>query len=251
MERNIPDRYKNELRWQVQQLLTELSENEKQHNSYQQEMREQECIRRGNLEGLLQSFEELEYEKIGVLAPDPVRNLKNLGIVVIAISSRSAIAGGLGVEIAFSMSDIFIQKLEKLQSFDQVSQMIRDSQVEFCLAVRDRQGFHSDNPVVNRCKEMIMQRINRKLKVRELAEELNLHPDYLSQMFVKEEGVALSDYITEERIRFAQRELIFTDRPYNDIAISLGFSSQSHFGKVFKKQTGLTPGQYREQFGKK
>lgn len=249
MEHRIPEQDRD-LRREIQQLLMELSENEKTHNSYEQEQREQECIRRGNLEGLYQSFEELEVDKIGTLAQDPVRNLKDLGIVVISISARSAIAGGVPAEIAFSMSDIFIQKIEHQKTWDAVSQLIRRCQVQFCMAVMNRRGSHSENPIVHRCKELVAQGIHRKLTVHELADELNLHPDYLSQMFQKEEGMSLSEYISVERIRFAQRELIYTQKPYNEIAMSLGFSSQSHFGKVFKQHTGMTPGQYREHYGR-
>lgn len=63
--------------------------------------------------------------------------------------------------------------------------------------------------------------------------------------------MTLSEYISRERIRIASRELIFTQRPIDEIAASLCFSSQSHFGKTFKKWMETTPGQYRELFGAK
>lgn len=56
-------------------------------------------------------------------------------------------------------------------------------------------------------------------------------PDVLSQLFSREEGMTLSEYISRERIRIASRELIFTQRPIDEIAASLCFSSQSHFAQ--------------------
>lgn len=51
--------------------------------------------------------------KTGVLSKDELRNTKNLGIVVMTLASRAAIRGGLMPEISYSMSDVFIQKIEE------------------------------------------------------------------------------------------------------------------------------------------
>jgi len=245
------DRANKQLREQVQSFSFDLHESGKAHNSYEQELREQECIRKGDLEGLYLSIQELEQDKVGVLANEPVRSLKNVAIAVITLACRSAIKGGLSPETAYTMCDVYIQQIEEQTEWVRVGTLLRKSEVEFCLAVRENRGSASTNAIVRRCRDIVSRRINTKITLKELAEELNINADYLSQLFSREEGITLSEYISRERIWVASNELIFTDRPFDDIAASLCFASQSHFGRVFKKWTGITPGQYRSMFGKK
>ena len=242
------DRVQKDLRKKVQSLRWDLRESERTHNSYEQERREQECVRRGDMEGLHRAIGELEQQKVGRLHRDDLRNFKDLAIVVITLSSRSSIEGGVSPEKAFSMSDAFIQRIEEQRSLEKVLELCRKAELEFCLAVRDEGRFSSKNPIIVRCRDLVSRRINTKITVQELAEVLNTNPDYLSQLFSKEEGITLSDYIAREKIRIASRELIFTDKSFHAIAFELSYASQSHFGKVFKKWTGMTPRQYRELY---
>ena len=242
------DRVQKDLRKKVQSLRRDLRESERTHNSYEQERREQECVRRGDMEGLHRAIGELEQQKVGRLHRDDLRNFKDLAIVVITLSSRSSIEGGVSPEKAFSISDAFIQRIEEQRSLEKVLELCRKAELEFCLAVRDEGRFSSKNPIIVRCRDLVSRRINTKITVQELAEVLNTNPDYLSQLFSKEEGITLSDYIAREKIRIASRELIFTDKSFHAIAFELSYASQSHFGKVFKKWTGMTPRQYRELY---
>ncbi|MBP5405427.1 MAG: helix-turn-helix transcriptional regulator [Clostridia bacterium] len=57
----------------------------------------------------------------------------------------------------------------------------------------------------------------------------------------------LSDYIQKRKIEEGKRALRYTDRPAVNIALYLGFSSQSHFSRVFKKHAGVTPNEYRNE----
>lgn len=72
--------------------------------------------------------------------------------------------------------------------------------------------------------------------------------NYLSQLFMKEEGVLLLDYILEQKIQSSLQALRYTKATYGEIAYQLGFSSQSHFGQAFKKVMNMTPKQYRDQY---
>ena len=68
----------------------------------------------------------------------------------------------------------------------------------------------------------------------------------LSTRFKAETGKNLSDYIAEERIEEAKRLLVYTDKSLSAVSAYLCFSSQSHFSRTFKKFTGRTPADYRE-----
>ena len=80
----------------------------------------------------------------------------------------------------------------------------------------------------------------------DLAEEVHLHPSYLSRLFREQMGCTLHDYILDQKIQTAKQMLQFSERSYAEIANLLAFSSQSHFIQVFSKKVGVTPRQFRE-----
>lgn len=81
----------------------------------------------------------------------------------------------------------------------------------------------------------------------EIAEFIGFHPAYLSRLFKKEKGISLSDYILEARIKKAQELLETTNATVTEIASKAGYLNYTHFTKMFKKYTGITPQQYRKQ----
>lgn len=250
LRRNFCDeQFEQKMHEKVHEVFSGFREISAIHNPYSQELREQESIRTGNLEALQRSFEESYVGKLGVLAPDPLRNAKNLAIVLITLASRSAIAGGILPEVAFSMSDAFIQRLEEMSNVAEATALGRQAEIEYCLAVKRLSSGGVRNTLVTKCKNLVIQQLYGKLSVKDLARQLDITPDHLSHLFIKEEGMKLTDYITQEKIALAKNHLVYTEDSYSTLAFSLGFSSQSHFGQIFKRWTGMTPKEYREYYG--
>ena len=109
-------------------------------------------------------------------------------------------------------------------------------------------GEETGSPMLASCKTFIQSHLHGKLTVQEIAEALHVHPTYLGTVFHREEGVSLYQYIINEKIRLAKNLLVYSSYSYLEIAHYLGFSSQSHLGTHFKKQTGLTLKDYRDRF---
>ena len=85
----------------------------------------------------------------------------------------------------------------------------------------------------------------RRLTLAELARQLRLHPVYLSRAFRDHTGSSFSRCATEARVRYAARRLGDPAASLAEIALDAGFTDQSHFTRVFKRETGTTPGAYR------
>ena len=77
------------------------------------------------------------------------------------------------------------------------------------------------------------------------AGELCLSPNYFGDLVRKELGGTAKDFITKKIVTLAKRELRADDTPITIISERLGFSSVSHFTRLFKANTGQTPSQYR------
>jgi len=80
----------------------------------------------------------------------------------------------------------------------------------------------------------------------ELAHQANVHPVYLARVFRKFNDQTIGEYILNLRIRYAQGLLVNQEIPLVEIAISSGFSDQSHFTRTFKRFVGTTPGVFRK-----
>jgi len=78
-----------------------------------------------------------------------------------------------------------------------------------------------------------------------VAEKLNVHPTYLSILFKESVGVNFKNYVLEHKIKKAMQMLAATDMPVHAISEKLGYMDPMYFSKIFKKQTGMTPGEYR------
>ena len=238
-------------------ILFENHENNVHHNPYDQEMREFGSIENGDLIQLEKSMQEDYDGTIGTLAKDPLRNLKNLGIVLVTLASRAAIRGGLSPEISFSLSDSYIQQIEECKDLALVAPLAHKAEFQYAEMVHEikekQKGIlkKQKNPRINKCKDFIFSHLHDRITLEDLAAEADCNPNYLSQLFKECEGISISGYILQEKINRAKNLLIYSDYSYIEIATYLGFSSQSHLGTQFKKHTGYTLRQYREIYGRK
>jgi AraC-like DNA-binding protein len=84
----------------------------------------------------------------------------------------------------------------------------------------------------------------------EIVSKKHLSRPYLSRKFIEETGESLTNFILKEKTEEAKRLLRYSDKTLTAISNYLGFSSQSHFSRVFKKFTGSAPGEYRAKYVK-
>jgi AraC family transcriptional regulator len=95
-------------------------------------------------------------------------------------------------------------------------------------------------------RDLLHSRFAERLALAELGEAVNVHPIYLASQFRRHFGCTLGDYLRRLRVDFAARDLAGSETPLWEIALAAGFSDQSHFTRIFKQHTGLTPAAYRE-----
>lgn len=216
------------------------------HNSYSQEEREQKSIQEGNVENFYQSIQEVNSGQYAVLSNDELRSKKNLGIVVMAISARSAIRGGLRPEEAFTMSDGAILAIDESTNEKDIHTIVRQTEEKMTKLVAGLKNVKIENPIVKRCIDEIDKSLHQRIKLKDLANRLKVNVGYLSKVFHEEMGMTIAKYVNKEKLEVAEKMLIFSDYSIEEISNYLAYSSQSHFGTLFKKKNGLTPKEYRK-----
>ncbi|WP_410512249.1 helix-turn-helix domain-containing protein [Paenibacillus sp. BR2-3] len=206
-------------------------------------------IRNGNKAELLRTQASFSEEKFGTLSKKShLRSKKNLAISSITLATRAAIDGGLFWEIAYTLSDFHIQHIEELKDIPAVDNAQLAALCDFADHVRDNRRARLSRTAAL-CQNYIFNHLYEELSLDKLAEVAGLNGSYLSQLFKKETGIAVSDYIQRERIEEAKRLMEIPGTTLSDIATRLHFNDQSYFTKVFKKYTGSTPRQFRNSRG--
>lgn len=97
--------------------------------------------------------------------------------------------------------------------------------------------------------DYIRQNLHLQLTVTDIAGYVYLAPTYLCVLFRKETGFTINAYITRERMELAKRLLRDASMKQYDICTAIGYKNPSYFTRQFKRYTGLTPSEYREQNG--
>jgi len=93
--------------------------------------------------------------------------------------------------------------------------------------------------------DYIHAHLDRDLSLAELAEVINISPTYFASLFKQAIEVSPHQYVVQQRVERAKLMLSKTDLAIADIALQVGFSSQSHLNQQFKRLTGMTPKQVR------
>lgn len=217
------------------------------HNTFELEQNIMTMVRKGDTAALQEWAKAAPAVRGGIIAAEQLRQVKNTFIVSVTLASRAAIRGGMDVEDAFSLSDAYIQKCELLNHPDQILNLQYHMIQEYTKKVqRLRHGKRPGKLAID-VANYIQHHLSEPITAADLAKALYLSRPYLSRKFIEETGESLTDFILKEKTEEAKRLLRYSDKSLTAISNYLGFSSQSHFSRVFKKYTGSAPGEYREQ----
>ena len=217
------------------------------HNTLDQERALLRMVRKGDTAALKEWINHAPAIRGGVLAKEQLRQKKNTFIVAVTLVSRAAIRGGMDVEDAFSHSDSYIQQCELLSSPSDILNLQYRMVLDYTERVeRLHLGRHPSKLTVD-VANYIQRHMSEPITTEKIAKELFLNRSYLSRKFKEETGETLTDFILKEKTEEAKRLLRYSDKPLTAISSYLGFSSASHFSRVFKAYVGSTPSEYREK----
>ena len=95
-------------------------------------------------------------------------------------------------------------------------------------------------------KVYIQTHLSDKLTIALLCKQFSLSPTFLKEGFRRAYGVPIHTYLIQQRLRRAQELICTTRMPIQQIAQAVGYEGMSQFNAAFKREYGMTPGQYRK-----
>lgn len=232
----------------IQQYMLERSENGDAHVSYQEEQILLNHIRTGDLEALEESYAKASAEnlrRLGRMSDSPLKQLEYACCSFVTLATRAAVEGGLDANTAYSISDVYLQRLAKCLTAADILALLGEVQFGFAKAVRSARQEKSRISYLEQAKDYIATHLNQEFDLGTMAREIGVNPSYLSRKFKEYESMGIAEYTRRRRIQAARNMLKYSDASIASIAQYLCFHSQSYFGAVFRECTGLSPGKYR------
>jgi AraC family transcriptional regulator len=111
--------------------------------------------------------------------------------------------------------------------------------------MRDVQEQHGPS-WLSRATDLLHEEFRTNLKVQDIANEIGVHPFHLSRVFRTIHRQTIGEYVQKLRVDYACKQLALPENDLVTVALAAGFADQSHFTRVFKNLTGITPGAFRD-----
>ena len=96
---------------------------------------------------------------------------------------------------------------------------------------------------------LIRENYAEQLSLEGVAEQIHVSPKYLSRLFREEMGSGFSEYLTQVRLEAAEKLLSGSALSVREIALQVGYLDEKYFSRIFKKETGLKPTEYKRIYG--
>ena len=219
------------------------------HGTYEMEQEMLRMVREGDL-NILSYMDRLAVTgSMGTLAVgDTTRQMKNAVLVNIILFSRAAIEGGLGPEIAMTLTDHYFQSVEAARSMTDLREVAVTMQKDFVTRVHNARSKMLSQPI-RECCDYISLHLDENLRLKDMAARLRYSETYLSRKFRQETGSSFKEYIRRQRLDRAKALLRDASLSIQDISDRLQFCSPSYFAEQFKAEFGVSPTAWRESGG--
>ncbi|HFI0700925.1 TPA: helix-turn-helix domain-containing protein [Streptococcus suis] len=243
---NVSTDIKQNFHRQLSLQLYEQREEEFFHNSYFFEKSLHHALSIGSRPQLEKILSEAGQIKNGPMADNSLRQQKNTFIASVTLATRAAIEGGLTIEHAYSLSDLYIQECERLTKLEEVLALSHTMYLDFTDRVAQLKYMSQQSIEIFQAIQYIQNHLNTAIQVEDVANEIGYSYSYLKKRFKEETGMTISQFILKEKIETAKDLLSYSNYSISYISNYLAFSTQSYFQNQFKKITGETPFNYRK-----
>jgi len=206
-----------------------------------------ECVRKGNrseIENKLSSSELLSYTKL------IFNNELSFTYMVVQFLwpqiVRAAVDGGMLDMEASGIYRGYMLKAKYASSVQSLLELHHQVFLEYASKVAIAQVDLQFSTLVRKCRHFIKEHLFEPLTVSHIAKALYISRSHLTHQYKKETGESITDLIRREKINESKQLLKHSELSLNEIGQQLGFSSQSHFTEIFRKETGTTPRRFRD-----
>lgn len=201
-------------------------------------------VKIGDLTGAKQIFRQLLADIfITGVAKLPIIKARTVELGVIL--SRAAVEGGADSEEVLAINTEFVQDICMLNTTAEID-LAAAKALDRYLQVVQRNNSIKNHQIIQGIKEFIRKNYSKNLTLEEIAASVYRSPYYVSRIFKEEQAITVMDYVTQVRVEEAKKLLRNPCYQIDEIAEKLGYNDASYFSKVFRRNVGMSPTQFRQ-----
>ncbi len=213
------------------------------HTSYAKEIEFYRNVKEGDIKGLQESMAEFVGNSlvVGRMSEDALRQTKYFAVSCITLAIRSAIEGGVEEGLAYSLSDGYIQCVDKMKSSQDILTFLVSKAVELTGLVAKAKIQYPH--YIKRAIKYIDAHLHGRIKRKDVADFCGISEGYLTALFEEYVGKSLSQYVISKKLE-ESKTLLASGKSISEISYIFGFCSQSHYISAFRSEYGQTPKQF-------
>ena len=177
--------------------------------------------------------------------PEITNNVRLKAMEFVLFAEKSVYEQG-AMTYHFDVRANYLDQLMSFQTYEELERWFVHKMTEAAGRILMKQQEKTVN-VVEKAKVYIAEHFSGEISLEETAKELGISSYYLSKLFKESENVNYIDYVNNLRIEYAKKQLTETEKSIKEICMESGYGDPNYFSRIFKKWTGVTPTEYREE----
>ena len=176
--------------------------------------------------------------------PGDLGVLKARLLELLSILSRSAVEGGVDIDVMLEKNLTFVNKVMQINNQQDLCAWISTALnefVELVYSTQDAKKVTQIRPAIN----YIDANYDKPITLADIARISHLSVSRLAHVFKEQMGITIIDYLTSVRIERAKQLLLATEQSCTEICFQVGYNNQSYFSRTFKELVGMSPRQFR------
>jgi two-component system response regulator YesN len=176
--------------------------------------------------------------------PGDLGVLKARLLELLSILSRSAVEGGVDIDVMLEKNLTFVDKVMHINNQQDLCAWISTALnefVELVYSAQDAKKVTQIRPAIN----YIDANYDKPITLADIARISHLSVSRLAHIFKEQMGITIIDYLTSVRIERAKQLLLATEQSCTEICFQVGYNNQSYFSRTFKELVGMSPRQFR------
>lgn len=213
--------------------------------NYENEKKLIDAVSKGKLHKLDIFISGIKNQGIEERLEDTIRNRKNYLIILNTLLRKAAELGEVHPFHINKLSSEYARKIENINSIDESSNLQKEMIIKYCILVKEY-SLKKYSQLIRRVITLVSYDLTANLTLKNIAQIMNVNASYLSSSFKKECGETLTDYVNRKRMENASFILLHSDKQIQTISEECGIFDVNYFIKLFKKQYGMTPTEFRK-----
>jgi YesN/AraC family two-component response regulator len=140
----------------------------------------------------------------------------------------------------------FTKEVYNAQSVEQCEEILR--KIARFFSEREQEPERTLSPLVRKVITDVDTDLKEPLTLQYFSEKLEVNGSYLSNLFRRETGKTITQYVTDQRLKHAENLLRYTNKPVRSVAAEVGIGDAQYFSRLFRKKTGMKPTEYRRKY---